>query len=157
MSNKDIRKTALVDFAESILGIDYLTPAQKNMLRAIATGEPINFKIIPKRGTDPTVRRIVNFYANQFTQQLRASTQFLFYWDPQEGWIHVSETEKIREAYERFKTEKLSDLDSYTASLDGMCGAFGCSKPATHSHTLDEHWTFKLCEEHYAVFKEPTK
>ena len=34
---------------------------------------------------------------------LRGSDKLFYYWDPVYGWIHVSETEKMREAYERFK------------------------------------------------------
>ena len=32
-----------------------------------------------------------------------ASTEFLYYYDDEFGFIHASEIEKLREAYERFK------------------------------------------------------
>ena len=32
-----------------------------------------------------------------------ASTEFLYYYDDKFGFIHASEIEKLREAYERFK------------------------------------------------------
>ena len=35
--------------------------------------------------------------------KLRGTTDHLFYYDDKFGFIHISETEKIKEAYERFK------------------------------------------------------
>ena len=34
---------------------------------------------------------------------------FLYYWDEVYGWIHISETEKLKEAYERFSEVKIDE------------------------------------------------
>jgi len=36
---------------------------------------------------------------------MKGSTRYLYYWDSKYGWIHISETEKLKEAFERFKKE----------------------------------------------------
>ena len=89
----------LVKFAEEVLGLELL-PHQKKILEKLSKGA--SFKIIPKRGLkDPSIRRILTEYRNK----LSASTDFFYFWDNELGWVHVSEKEKLKEAYERFKEE----------------------------------------------------
>lgn len=54
-----------------------------------------------------------------------SSTDFLYYWDEVYGWIHVSEKDKMKEAYERWIKENRPnklfcsspDNDSYFMKL----------------------------------------
>lgn len=36
------------------------------------------------------------------TKLTGVTTDFLYYWDDEYGWVHISEKEKLREAHKRF-------------------------------------------------------
>lgn len=50
------------------------------------------------------------------------STQYLYYWDSKYGWIHWTERELIKEAFERFKKEDRlilgQPVDGWISGLD---------------------------------------
>jgi len=35
--------------------------------------------------------------------ELKGSCEFLYYWDEEYGWIHISEIKKLKEAFKRFQ------------------------------------------------------
>jgi hypothetical protein len=56
-----------------------------------------------ERKTSISIPPIISATRTDTSKLLAASTEFLYYYDDKFGFIHASEIEKLREAYERFK------------------------------------------------------
>lgn len=57
-----------------------------------------------------------------------ATTDHLFYYDDKFGFVHISETEKLKEAYERFR------------KLEGLDGIILVSSPAPTQNYFHKLW-----------------